>query len=117
MKAFGFWFLLSVVGTTLLFLAFSTEGSTASLPDMAFTRHGNGMAMTTTSRKLKDNGYTSSTDMTDAGNENLEDYHPIDPVPSWKASIEHEPIQHGAPLNPNFPKPSPPGHRKHGGFP
>ncbi|KAA8528475.1 hypothetical protein F0562_035830 [Nyssa sinensis] len=117
MKTFGFWVFLSVVGTTLVFLAFSAEGSTSSLPDMAFTRHGNGMTMTGTSRKLKENGYTSSSDKADAGNVNLEDYHPIDPVPSSKASLEPGPIQHGTPLIPYIPKPLPPGHPKHDGFP
>lgn len=51
-----------------------------------------------------------------AGNVNLEDYHPIDPVPSSKASIKPGPIQHGTPLIPYIPKPSPPGHPKPGGF-
>uniref|UniRef100_A0A5B6YVJ8 Uncharacterized protein n=1 Tax=Davidia involucrata TaxID=16924 RepID=A0A5B6YVJ8_DAVIN len=111
MKAFGFWVLLSVVGTALLFLSFSF------VPDMTFTRHGNGMTMTATSRKLKEDGYTSSSDKSDAGNVNLEDYNPIDPVPSSKASIKPGPIQHGTPIHPYIPKPSPPGHPMHGGFP
>lgn len=51
-----------------------------------------------------------------SGNVNLEDYHPIDPVPSSKASIKPGPIQHGTPLIPYIPKPSPPGHPKPGGF-
>lgn len=39
---------------------------------------------------------------------NLEDYRPIDPVPSSKASIRPGPIQHGTPFLPYIPKPSPP---------
>ncbi|KAA8537839.1 hypothetical protein F0562_027581 [Nyssa sinensis] len=115
MKAFGFWVLLSVVGTALVFLSFSSKGSSTSVSDMALTRHGNGMTITATSRKLKEDGHTSS--KTDAGNVNLEDYHPIDPVPSSKAYIKPGPIQHGTPLMPYIPKPSPPGHPNHGGFP
>jgi hypothetical protein len=42
------------------------------------------------------------------GNVNLDDYHPIDPVPSSKASIRPGPIQHGTPLMPYIPRPSPP---------
>lgn len=44
----------------------------------------------------------------DAGNLNLDDYHPIDPVPSSKASIKPGPIEHGTPLNPFIPKRPPP---------
>lgn len=39
---------------------------------------------------------------------NVEDYNPIDPVPSSKASIKPGPIEHGTPLNPYIPKLSPP---------
>lgn len=38
----------------------------------------------------------------------LEDYHPIDPVPSSKASVKPGPIEHGTPIIPYIPKPSPP---------
>lgn len=38
----------------------------------------------------------------------LEDYNPIDPVPSSKASIKPGPIEHGTPIMPYIPKPSPP---------
>ena len=65
----------------------------------------------------QDSGYTSSTDRSDEGSVDVEDYHPIDPVPSSKASIRPGPIQHGTPLIPFIPKPSPPDHPKHGGFP
>ncbi|KAL6957465.1 hypothetical protein U1Q18_046097 [Sarracenia purpurea var. burkii] len=67
-------------------------------------------------RKLKENGYASSPKR-DAGGVNLEDYHPNDLVPSSKATIRPGPIQHGSPLMPYIPKPSPPGHPKHGGLP
>lgn len=37
-----------------------------------------------------------------------DDYGPIDPVPSSKASVRPGPIQHGTPLMPYLPNPSPP---------
>ncbi|KAJ6878648.1 hypothetical protein NC652_032245 [Populus alba x Populus x berolinensis] len=85
------------------------------IPDVVFTDSCGSMTMATTSRKLKDNGYDLNDDVrTNAHNVNLEDYHPIDPVPSSKASIKPGPIEHGTPLNPLIPKPSPPrpGHPK-----
>ncbi|KAJ6872060.1 hypothetical protein NC651_031231 [Populus alba x Populus x berolinensis] len=85
------------------------------IPDVVFTDSSGSMTMATTSRKLKDNGYDLNDDVrTNAHNANLEDYHPIDPVPSSKTSIKPGPIEHGTPLNPLIPKPSPPrpGHPK-----
>ncbi|KAJ6675922.1 hypothetical protein OIU85_012014 [Salix viminalis] len=70
------------------------------IPDVIFTDSSDSMAMATTSRKLKTNAHDVV---------NLEDYHPIDPVPSSKAIIRPGPIVHGTPLNPYIPKPSPPG--------
>lgn len=104
-------------------------------PGMEFSQYGDGRSMTGTSRKLKVHekkkklynsllldfetccipklqgiGYNPS-------NVDLEDYRPIDPVPRSKASIRPGPIQHGSPLIPFIPKPSPPpGHPKSGGF-
>lgn len=47
---------------------------------------------------------------------NLEDYRSIDPVPNSKASIRPGPVQHGTPLMPYLPNPSPaPGQPQHGG--
>ncbi|CAI9115942.1 OLC1v1016960C2 [Oldenlandia corymbosa var. corymbosa] len=66
-------------------------------------------------RKLKEHRATGKAA---PGHDELEDYRPIDPVPSSKASIRPGPIQHGTPLMPYIPKPSPPpGHSKHIGFP
>ncbi|XP_052188618.1 uncharacterized protein LOC127798992 isoform X2 [Diospyros lotus] len=109
-----FWVLLSVAGTAMVFLSFSGDGGVS---DMALTHHGNGMVEMTTNRKLKDNGHTSITKKNEAGSVNLEDYHPIDPVPSSKASIRPGPIQHGTPLMPFIPKPSPPHNPETIGFP
>ncbi|XVF64171.1 hypothetical protein PTKIN_Ptkin09bG0146400 [Pterospermum kingtungense] len=66
---------------------------------MEFSEHADGI--TGTNRKLKGNGYNPS-------NVDVEDYHPIDPVPSSKASIKPGPIEHGSPLIPYITKPSPP---------
>ncbi|RZC44533.1 hypothetical protein C5167_037490 [Papaver somniferum] len=51
--------------------------------------------------------YSPSTKSNSATSENvnLEDYSPIDPVPTSKAAIKSAPIQHGAPLMPYIPKP------------
>lgn len=59
---------------------------------------------------LQDNGYGPSTvDEGEAGKINLEDYrHPMDPVPSSKASVRPGPIEHGTPLMPYIPKQPPP---------
>ncbi|KAI3440388.1 uncharacterized protein J3R85_003730 [Psidium guajava] len=51
----------------------------------------------------------------EAGSVSLEDYRPVDPAPSSKASVKPGPIVHGTPLMPYIPKPSPPGPPKHGG--
>lgn len=115
MKGFVCWVLFFVFGTAMVFHSFSNEAS-ASFADMALTRYWDGVAARARNRKLKENDYASST-KTDAGGVNLEDYHPIDPVPSSKASIRPGPIQHGTPLMPYIPKPSPPGHPKRGGLP
>lgn len=116
MKGFVFWVLFFVFGTAMVLLSFSTEASTSAVPDMALTSYGDGMAVMARNRKLKENGYASRT-KSDVGGVNLEDYHPIDPVPSSKASIRPGPIQHGTPFMPYIPKPSPPGHPKRGGLP
>ncbi|XWS14784.1 hypothetical protein CRYUN_Cryun35bG0038000 [Craigia yunnanensis] len=110
MKVPGIWVFFFVVGTTLLVFTFS---SSSSIPGMEFSQNGDGTSITGTSRKLKGNGYNPSNEK--KSNVDLEDYHPIDPVPSSKASIKPGPIEHGSPLIPYIPKPSPPGHPKSGG--
>ncbi|KAK3020739.1 hypothetical protein RJ639_047867 [Escallonia herrerae] len=86
-----------------------------------FNCHEIGMTLPAASRKLKENSHKGISDKSGGGNINLEDYLPIDPVPSSKASIRPGPIQHGTPLMPYIPKPSPPSpgpsHPKHGGSP
>ncbi|GMN34950.1 hypothetical protein TIFTF001_005016 [Ficus carica] len=76
------------------------------------TRHGDGSTHVI-SRKLKETSYKPNikeNNKRGSDNVNLEDYHPIDPVPSSKASVKPGPIEHGAPIIPYIPKPSPPDH-------
>ncbi|KAJ4701637.1 Sulfhydryl oxidase [Melia azedarach] len=120
MKVSGFWVLLFVIGTAIMLLSFSRDKTSSSMPDAIFAQHSGGMAVmavTTASRKLKENGYNSNNkEKHNVGKVNLEDYHPIDPVPSSKASVRPGPIEHGSPLIPYIPRPSPPGgHSTNGG--
>ncbi|CAN4095338.1 unnamed protein product [Withania somnifera] len=105
MKTFGSYVLFLVMGITAFvsFICFNTGG-------MSFKWQNNDMVMTIKSRKLQVNGYGPSTwtNAGDSSNLGLEDYRPIDPVPSSKASIRAGPIEHGTPLIPYIPKPSPP---------
>ncbi|XVE55778.1 hypothetical protein DITRI_Ditri03aG0184800 [Diplodiscus trichospermus] len=108
MKIPGIWVFFFVVGTALLVFTFT---SSSSIPDVEFSQNGDGT--TGTSGKLQGNGHNPSNEK--KSKVDLEDYHPIDPVPSSKASIKPGPIEHGSPLIPYIPKPSPPGHPKSGG--
>ncbi|KAG2727789.1 hypothetical protein I3760_01G174700 [Carya illinoinensis] len=76
------------------------------------------MPMTTASSRLKENGHNSHFEKKhrQIGDVNLDDYHPIDLVPSSKASFKPRPIEHGTPLMPHIPRPSPPTHPENGGF-
>ncbi|KAL3514388.1 hypothetical protein ACH5RR_027105 [Cinchona calisaya] len=81
-----------------------------------FDQHGSDITVTIKNRKLKE--YAAIADKDESGHAELEDYRPIDPVPSSKASIRPGPIQHGTPLMPYIPKSSPPpGNPNPVGFP
>ncbi|KAL5988175.1 hypothetical protein ACLOJK_035938 [Asimina triloba] len=77
--------------------------------------------MTSTNCKLKERIYESrdgkKMKKRELSSLNLEDYHPIDPVPSSKASVKPGPTPHGTPLIPYLPQPTPPGppNPRHGG--
>ncbi|PIN22094.1 hypothetical protein CDL12_05184 [Handroanthus impetiginosus] len=116
---FGFLFLFFLTGTvSFVYLGFSSNGGTASNPGMASVSSKNAMTLTVKMRKLKGNIDPPIKDEDNGGRVNLEDYRPIDPVPSSTASIRPGPIQHGTPLMPYIPKPSPPpSQEKHGVFP
>ncbi|KAK5831917.1 Centrosomal protein [Gossypium arboreum] len=109
MKVPGIWVFFFVIGTALFVFAFSSS----SIPGMEFLQHVDGSSMSETSRKLKGSGYSPSNEK--KSNVDVDDYDPIDPVPSSKASIKPGPIEHGSPLIPYIPKPSPPDHPKIGG--
>lgn len=116
----GFFVLLLVVGATLSFLNFLSPTSASWFPDFIATNCDDKATSIAVSRKLKENGSgtikSSSYNKDDIGQVTLDDYNPIDPVPSSsKASINPGPIEHGTPLNPYIiPKPSPPNHPKPG---
>ncbi|KAM3289633.1 putative protein isoform X1 [Capsicum chacoense] len=118
MKTFGFSFLFLIMGTAvfLSFICFSTGG-------MPFKWQCNDMIMMPIRNRklqvilLQGNGYGPSTNEGDSSNFGLEDYRPIDPVPSSKASVRAGPIEHGTPLMPYIPKPSPPPISSNDGLP
>lgn len=88
------------------------------LSELIFTRNKGKVLFSLTLFYLQEIGHTSSDERSNAGSVNLEDYEPIDPVPSSMTSIKPGPIQHGTPLMPYIPQPSPPPeHPKQGGFP
>ncbi|XP_062098833.1 uncharacterized protein LOC133804706 [Humulus lupulus] len=99
-----------------MFLGFSNCKTGSSVHDVGY-HHGDGSTVISViSRKLKETSYEPKTKETkDKPTMDLEDYHPIDPVPSSKASIKPGPIEHGTPIIPYIPKPSPPNHPKRGG--
>ncbi|KAF7817448.1 TWS1-like protein precursor [Senna tora] len=85
--------------------------------DFVPTNCADSTTMIAVSRKLKENGNgISSRKKDDTGHATLDDYQPVDPVPSSKTSLKPGPIEHGSPLNPFIPKPSPPPRPPAGGF-
>ncbi|KAK9023428.1 hypothetical protein V6N11_003648 [Hibiscus sabdariffa] len=112
MKFPGIWVYFFVVGAALVVFTFFCS---SSIPGMEFLQHGDGTRVTgTTSRKLKEIGDSPSNGK--QRNVDMDDYHPIDPVPSSKASIKPGPIEHGSPLIPYIPKPPPPDNPKIAGI-
>ncbi|KAL6013136.1 hypothetical protein ACLOJK_003628, partial [Asimina triloba] len=63
----------------------------------SFPLHEGSTNAMVTNRKLKENGYGQSGGMKNLGSDNLnlEDYRPVDPVPSSKAASRARPIEHG----------------------
>ncbi|KAF5740624.1 hypothetical protein HS088_TW11G00701 [Tripterygium wilfordii] len=108
MKISGSWILCLLIVTAVMLLNLSSSRTSSSIADVLFTgNNGYSSRRTTTiaGRKLKE----LSNDETSINHGmNLDDYHPIDPVPSSKASIRPGPIEHGTPINPFIPRPSPP---------
>ncbi|XP_058069910.1 uncharacterized protein LOC131218989 isoform X2 [Magnolia sinica] len=117
MSGVGFWVLAIAVGTALTFLACS-----GYFPDSVFHDNEERVLTMPTHRKLKERIYKLNGVLKkkrDLSSVNLEDYRPVDPVPSSKASIKPGPTPHGTPLIPYIPQPTPPNHPgpKHGGSP
>ncbi|KAK7383207.1 hypothetical protein VNO78_28880 [Psophocarpus tetragonolobus] len=117
----GFFVLLLVVGATVTFLNFLSPTGASWFPDFIAPNCGDEATLIAVgSRKLKedDSSIKSSNNKGDMsqGTLHLNDYSPIDPVPSTaKASLNPGPLEHGTPLNPYvIPKPSPPNHPKPG---
>ncbi|KAF3789821.1 hypothetical protein EJ110_NYTH10323 [Nymphaea thermarum] len=72
------------------------------------SNHVTEVNLSTKNRKLKE----------DLSMISMEDYHPIDPVPTSKATVKSGPIEHGTPLIPYIPQPAPPrGQPTHPGPP
>ncbi|CAL9160146.1 unnamed protein product [Musa hybrid cultivar] len=94
--------------------ASTDEGGTTAMP-----MHGGRVTTVITHRKLEVNSYIAGAirSTKDSTSMNVEDYPSFDPAPSSKATIKTGPIEHGIPLMPYIPRPTPPGHPKHGGSP
>ncbi|XP_055835611.1 uncharacterized protein LOC129904106 [Solanum dulcamara] len=107
-------FLLMTITALVCSVSYDKGGTSSNTHATSF------QLVTIKSRKLQGNGYGPST-AGDSGKMNLDDYrHPMDPVPSSKASVRPGPIQHGTPLMPYIPKqpaPPPPTRSKPIGFP
>ncbi|CAH9131949.1 unnamed protein product [Cuscuta epithymum] len=112
MKSFGcFSVLLFMAGTAFTCkLSHSTIGTFFLIPGaMALPLQGNNIMDTTIDMKMKGSRNVRSRNDQDGDIMHMEDYGPMDPVPSSsKASVKPGPIQHGAPLLPYIPSPSPP---------
>ncbi|KAL2505831.1 Uncharacterized protein Adt_21452 [Abeliophyllum distichum] len=108
-----------VGAAAFMYLGSSSNMGSSSIPGMIFAGRSNAMTSITKGRKLKDNSHSTPTfDEVYTGDVSLEDYRPIDPVPSSKSRIHHGTIQHGTPLMPYIPRPAPPppSRPKHGVF-
>ncbi|KAG9147139.1 hypothetical protein Leryth_005380 [Lithospermum erythrorhizon] len=113
MKAVGVFVLFLVISTILTWMVICSRLS-ASIPASLVlplmyncllgmhTRNADDMARIVKIRKLKENIEEKKGQIIE-----VEDYRPIDPVPSSKASVRPGPIQHGSPLIPYIPKPGP----------
>ncbi|XP_010556438.1 PREDICTED: uncharacterized protein LOC104825767 [Tarenaya hassleriana] len=106
----------------VLFLSFaciSLSSSPNKISDIEVTDKERGFLVSDHSKNLKEtsrNGKPNTLGSENKGEFNEEDYGPVDPSPTTKASIRPGPIQHGTPLNPYIPKPpSSPTHPRDGG--
>ncbi|KAK1366907.1 Unconventional myosin-VIIb like [Heracleum sosnowskyi] len=107
MKPSWFWVLLLMLGAALICISFTGKSCAPKSTGVASTEDEKDTVVAVTSRKLKYLDYSQVSGNSNAGSISPQDYGPVDPVPSSKASIQAGPIQHGTPLMPYIP-PSPP---------
>ncbi|XP_022981994.1 uncharacterized protein LOC111480979 isoform X2 [Cucurbita maxima] len=111
MNLSGFWAVLLLLQLTSFLPSFPTYINASSASEMAVNHHHvnpNGcFSDMPLNRKLKAADEHNKKKAHPSG-VNLDDYHPIDPVPSSKTSLKPGPIEHGAPLLPHMPNPPPP---------
>ncbi|XP_031479154.1 uncharacterized protein LOC116249979 isoform X2 [Nymphaea colorata] len=107
MRASRLWgVLILALGASSLFLAFTNTNR--SYRSQGSSNYVTEVILSTKNRKLKE----------DLSMISMEDYHPIDPVPTSKATVKSGPIEHGTPLIPYIPQPAPPrGQPTHPGPP
>ncbi|KAM0936742.1 hypothetical protein DsansV1_C26g0191831 [Dioscorea sansibarensis] len=115
MRPLSFWCIFLLAGVTVVLL--SLNGIYTS--DSAFTDHGLGTTISNRysslkkiNRKLKERDFEI---VITRGERiligfDLDDYPHVDPVPSSKATIKNGPIEHGTPVMPYIPQPTPPSH-------
>ncbi|KAK2452619.1 TWS1 protein precursor [Trifolium repens] len=86
------------------------------ISDLVNSRRGDKTTPIAINRKLKENVHRiESNERVNIGDQvTLEDYNPIDPSPDVAKNVNPGPIQHGTPLMPFIPKPSPPSPSKPG---
>ncbi|KAK4707177.1 hypothetical protein R3W88_033316 [Solanum pinnatisectum] len=102
---FSVLFLLLTMAVLVCSVSYDNGGTSSNTPGMEH----NELTVTIKSRKLQVNVYGARR-FDDAGKINLEDYHPIDPVPSSKASVRPGPRTPLMPYIPKQPSPPPPTH-------
>ncbi|XP_074349480.1 uncharacterized protein LOC141689192 [Apium graveolens] len=107
MKPSGFLLLLLLLGAALICISFTGKTCAPKSTDVASTEDQKDATVAVTSRKLKYLDDNQVSGNSNAGSISPQDYGPVDPVPSSKASIQAGPIQHDTPLMPYLP-PSPP---------
>ncbi|KAF6170641.1 hypothetical protein GIB67_020203 [Kingdonia uniflora] len=120
MRYFGLWVLLMMLGAAVFMVVSFTSSisnSDSVNTDVVFPSHGNVEMTKSRIRKLKEESYNrgNKKNEKDPRNIKLDDYHPVNPVPSSKASIKNGPIEHGTPLMPFIPRPAPPNRPRRGG--
>ncbi|XP_020085909.1 uncharacterized protein LOC109708527 [Ananas comosus] len=126
MGRLGIWVLHAVVGAAFMMLFSSSKiggggGGDAVKLHSDLNSANRGVLLLThvedigpmiTNRKLKERSQRMRADRAhDLGRIETEDYPPFDPSPNSKAMVKAGPIEHGTPLMPYIPRPTPPLHQ------